>query len=77
MHLDLFGEKLAASVPGGGRHRALTVSAVLLAQKLLGLDLTTSLELTEAAIPEGRGNEIKVSGMTIIDDSYNANPQSM
>ena len=77
MHLDLFGEKLAASIPGGGRHRALTMSAVLLAQKLLGLDLTTSLELTEEAIPEGRGNEIKVSGMTIIDDSYNANPQSM
>ena len=77
MHLNLLGEKLTANIPGGGQHRALTMSAVLLAQKLLGLDISESLELTEEAIPEGRGNETKVSGITIVDDSYNANPESM
>ena len=77
MHLDLLGEKLTANIPGGGRHRALTMSAVLLAQKLIGLDISDSLRLTEEAIPKGRGNETKVSGITIVDDSYNANPQSM
>ena len=77
MHLNLLGEKLTANIPGGGQHRALTMSAVLLAQKLLGLDISGSLELTEEAIPEGRGNETKVSGITIVDDSYNANPESM
>ena len=77
MHLNLLGEKLTANIPGGGQHRALTMSAVLLAQKLLGLDISGSLELTEEAIPQGRGNETKVSGITIVDDSYNANPESM
>ena len=77
MQLDLMGEKLSANIPGGGQHRALTMSAVLLAQKLLGLDISDSLELTEEAIPEGRGNETKISGITIVDDSYNANPESM
>ena len=77
MHLNLLGEKLTANIPGGGQHRALTMSAVLLAQKLLGLDISGSLELTEEAIPEGRGKETKVSGITIVDDSYNANPESM
>ena len=77
MHLNLLGEKLTAKIPGGGQHRALTMSAVLLAQKLLGLDISGSLELTEEAIPQGRGNETKVSGITIVDDSYNANPESM
>ena len=77
MRLNLLGETVTVKIPGGGRHRALTMSAVLLAQKLLDLDISNSLELTEEAIPKGRGNETRVSGVTVVDDSYNANPQSM
>ena len=55
----------------------MTLSAVLLTQKLLGLDYSGSLALTEQAVPVGRGNHTSISRIDVIDDSYNANPQSM
>ena len=75
--IKVFGEPLKAIIPGGGEHRAMTLCAVLLTQKLLDLDLSNSLSLTEQAIPEGRGNHTSISEIGVIDDSYNANPQSM
>ena len=77
LELKLMGEKIKAVVPGGGEHRAMTLCAVLLTQKLLGLDYSGSLSLTEQAVPVGRGNHSSISGIDVIDDSYNANPQSM
>ncbi len=77
VEINLMGEKVRAVVPGGGEHRAMTLSAVLLTQKLLGLDYSGSLALTEQAVPVGRGNHTSISRIDVIDDSYNANPQSM
>ena len=73
----LFKEKVAAKIPGGGKHRSLTLGAVILVQKLLGQDISKALSLTADSIPSGRGNEIETSQIRIIDESYNANPTSM
>ena len=76
MHLNLLGEKLTANI----RRRAASgphYERRVVGTKTTRSDISGSLELTEEAIPEGRGNETKVSGITIVDDSYNANPESM
>jgi UDP-N-acetylmuramoyl-tripeptide--D-alanyl-D-alanine ligase len=75
--LSLFGEKLSARIPGGGVHRANTLAAVILATKLLDVDLSAALNLADTVIPDGRGNVIDIGGVIIVDDSYNANPASM
>jgi len=75
--IKLFGLPLKAKVPSGGTHRAETMLACVLAAKLLGGDLTGMLNLGAEAIPEGRGSRITVGTVTLLNDAYNANPQSM
>jgi len=70
-------QRLEAHVPGGGGHRAMSLAAVLAVHLALGLDPEPACSLTDALIPEGRGSRAEVAGITIIDDSYNANPESM
>lgn len=77
LSLSLFGVPLVAKVPGGGGHRALTLSACLLAMKLLDFELASGLALSGDSVPSGRGNSHIVSGIEVVDDSYNANPSSM
>lgn len=77
LSLSLFGEKLVARIPGGGVHRGLTLSACLLAMKLLDMDLQSGLALDTDAVPAGRGNRHVSAGIEVVDDSYNANPASM
>lgn len=73
----IFGQTLSARIPGGGKHRAQTLGAVLAVLHALGLDLAAATELPDALVPKGRGNLVRVQGRTLLDDSYNANPQSM
>ena len=68
---------IAAPVPGGGQHRAMSVAACAAALLALGLPLAQLERLSAAKLPKGRGNRIEVGGVTVIDDSYNANPASM
>ena len=68
---------VAAPVPGGGRHRAMSVAACAAALLALGLPLAQLERLAAAKLPKGRGNRIEAGGVTVIDDSYNANPASM
>lgn len=75
--IDCLGQKVSARVPGGGMHRAKTVAATLLVCHLLGRDLASACELDGSLVPRGRGNIIQAGGVTLIDDSYNANPASM
>lgn len=69
-------ERVRVKVPGGGQHRAESVAAcgavlVALQQKL------EQLREFESNLPPGRGNSITINDVTIVDDSYNANPISM
>jgi UDP-N-acetylmuramoyl-tripeptide--D-alanyl-D-alanine ligase len=68
---------LEAQVPGGGEHRALTLAAVLGVLDALGEDPARAAALPETLVPAGRGRRHVMAGITIIDDSYNANPESM
>ncbi|MEQ8484085.1 MAG: UDP-N-acetylmuramoyl-tripeptide--D-alanyl-D-alanine ligase [Pseudomonadales bacterium] len=70
-------ETVTAHVPGGGTHRAMTVAAVLCVLQALGRPLGPALTLPDALIPAGRGRQHTVAGITVIDDSYNANPDSV
>lgn len=66
-----------ARIPGGGEHRALSLAAVLAVCIALNADLDRALDLPDDLVPAGRGNRIEAGGITLIDDSYNANPDSM
>lgn len=69
--------RVRAPVPGGGTHRAMSVCAA--AAVLVALDVPLRLleRLRRLGVPRGRGNRVEVAGVTIIDESYNANPASM
>jgi len=63
---------------GLGQHLLMTSLAVIAVVHAIGADVNTAAEQMESLIlPEGRGNQLKVNGRVIIDDSYNANPVSM
>lgn len=64
-------------VPGGGMHRAMSVCAVAGVLTALGIPLRLLERLDGLDVPRGRGNRIEVAGVTIVDESYNANPASM
>lgn len=69
--------RLQARIPGGGKHRALTLAAVLAVLHALDLDLTPALSLPATLVPKGRGTRSLHGGIELLDDSYNANPASM
>lgn len=70
-------ETLEARVPGGGEHRALSLTATVACLRALGRDPFRARDLGDALVPAGRGARRRVAGIEVIDDSYNANPVSM
>lgn len=66
-----------ARIPGGGEHRALSLAAVIATLIALGRDPEAAADLGDDLVPAGRGQAFDVAGIQIIDDSYNANPDSM
>jgi len=72
------GEAVQYLLRLSGEHRVLTSLALLAVAKQLGADLEmVATSLSEISVPKGRGDETLLGGVTIIDDSYNANPISM
>lgn len=76
------GRDIAFSLSHTGKHQAVNALSVLLMLEALGVDLDTSIaSLEDAPTLEGRGKvtekPFKDGAITIIDESYNANPVSM
>ena len=74
----LFGTAVDYTLEVAGEHRVLTSLAVLAAIYSIGADVRQAAQdFVKLTPPDGRGNVFSVAGITIIDDSYNANPVSM
>ena len=75
--LEYGSRSVHTEVPGGGEHRALTAAAVAACAIAGGFELDVMTRLRAVQVPAGRGAELEVAGIRILDDSYNANPVSM
>ncbi|MBL4757839.1 MAG: UDP-N-acetylmuramoylalanyl-D-glutamyl-2,6-diaminopimelate--D-alanyl-D-alanine ligase [Rhizobiales bacterium] len=78
----IFETKLTYKINAPGRHMAMNSLAVLAAVHVAGKDLArAALALAEWAPPIGRGSrhefQLGSETLTLIDESYNANPASM
>ena len=72
------GHAYPVALPALGTHLQATAAACLAVVDLLGLDVPKAIrQLRSAPIPKGRGNRQNIRGITLIDESYNANPESM
>jgi UDP-N-acetylmuramoyl-tripeptide--D-alanyl-D-alanine ligase len=82
VHADIMGREVTYKLGMPGRHMAMNSLAVLAAASLAGADLAlASLSLSQLVPATGRGvrQMLAVPGgeITVIDESYNANPASM
>lgn len=78
----LHGQDIAFRLAHTGRHQALNALSVLLMTEALKVDTQTTLAaLSDFAALDGRGAEHRIAvedgHVTVIDESYNANPISM
>jgi UDP-N-acetylmuramoyl-tripeptide--D-alanyl-D-alanine ligase len=79
---SVFGEEVTYKIGAPGRHLVMNSLAVLGAAKLVGADLArAALSLAALEPPKGRGVRHRLAlgkgHVTLIDESYNANPTSM
>jgi UDP-N-acetylmuramoyl-tripeptide--D-alanyl-D-alanine ligase len=82
VHADILGHEVTYKLGMPGRHMAMNSLAVLAASSLAGADLAlASLSLSQLVPAAGRGvrHTLAAPGgeITLIDESYNANPASM
>jgi UDP-N-acetylmuramoyl-tripeptide--D-alanyl-D-alanine ligase len=82
VHANILGHEVTFKLGMPGRHMAMNSLAVLAASSLAGADLAlASLSLSQLVPAVGRGvrQTLVVPGgeVTLIDESYNANPASM
>ena len=78
----VLGQSLVYRLGAPGAHHAVNSLALLLAARALGADLMTAADaLIEFTPPAGRGRRETLplgdGTITVIDESYNANPESM
>ena len=80
IHFTVTGDdgSFEGSAPASGATYQETAAVTLIAAQLLGFSTEAAARnLAAAEMPAGRGVVIKAGGITLIDDSYNANPTSM
>ena len=75
---DVCGTKIAFDLPYTEEHRLSSALAALAVLHALDVNLDEVQSIFSGLqLLEGRGRSVTVNGITIIDDSYNANPVSM
>jgi UDP-N-acetylmuramoyl-tripeptide--D-alanyl-D-alanine ligase len=78
VRIDVAGTEIECQVPFVGTERVESIAAMFAVLTALGVDPVQAVEHVSALeIPRGRGNLLEVGDVTVIDDSYNANPVSM
>ena len=78
VRIDVAGTEVECEVPFVGAERVESIAALFAVLFALGFDPKQTVEhISALELPSGRGNLLEVAGITIIDDSYNANPVSM
>ena len=71
-------ERAHASVPVPGSHMVTNALLAVAAGRICGISLTEcAAALSDARLTKGRMEQKNVHGFRILDDSYNANPDSM
>ena len=64
--------------PLGAEHRQRSATAILACLQAAGLPLAPAVPAMAAVpAPKGRGSRLEAGGCVVIDESYNANPESM
>jgi UDP-N-acetylmuramoyl-tripeptide--D-alanyl-D-alanine ligase len=78
VRIDVAGTVVECEVPFIGAERIESIAALFAVLSALGFDPKQSVaHISALEIPRGRGNLLEVGGITVVDDSYNANPVSM
>lgn len=78
--LSIGGDRLAVHVPQIGRHQMLNGAACLAVASALGLDaaaVAARLRTATARSPMRMARHVRADGLIVIDDAYNANPESV
>ena len=76
--VSMDGKTLSVAFGSPGRHVAMNGLAVLAAIGALGGDVQRAAQdFATVTPPSGRGQRIALGGITLVDESYNANPASM
>ncbi len=71
-------DRYEVALPFPGPHHATNAVAAFAVARWFGIDPREIIEdLATFAPPEGRTRLVEVAGVTVVDDSYNANPSSM
>lgn len=75
---DICGLPVTVSMRAPGRHNALAAVAALAAVSVFGGDVPNAVAaLRDFSALKGRGARMRIGAVTLIDESYNANPVSM
>lgn len=69
--------RVEAKIPGGGEHRAMALTATAAVIAALNGNPASINRIGPETLPAGRGDRVRIGSVTLIDDSYNANPGSM
>lgn len=77
-HIEREGRTLPVKLPVSGRHNAINASLALAAGEVLGVSLEDGISaLSKVVLTDKRLKILIHNGIKIIDDTYNASPESM
>jgi UDP-N-acetylmuramoyl-tripeptide--D-alanyl-D-alanine ligase len=74
--LDSEGSPLMLSLPLPGRHNARNLLLALAVAEELGVEATALRELA-VEVPGGRNRRLRLGGVEVLDETYNASPEAM
>ena len=78
INIAIKGKKYSFVLPCFGYHHKYNILGILTLLNELDLDISVALNhISELKIPHGRGNIYEKNGYMIIDETFNANPESM